>query len=319
MRETLAQGEQVLVFLNRRGFAPLLRCPGCGWIAECKRCDARMTYHRGIDRLRCHHCGSERGVDRRCPACGKHKPRPVGLGTERIEESLARRLPAQRIARVDRDSTRRSGALDDLLERARDGSANVLVGTQMLAKGHHLPGVTLVTILDADAGLYSADFRAPERLAQLIVQVSGRAGRAQRPGQVLIQTRFPNHPLLQQLIHHGYGAFADGALADRAAVGFPPFVYQALFRAESARADSAMVFLREVGRILEGDSLVSVQGPAPAPMERVAGRYRAQLLLQAHQRPPLHQVLARCLPQIEALRSPRGLRWSLDVDPSEHN
>ncbi|GAB4360807.1 MAG: primosomal protein N' [Gammaproteobacteria bacterium] len=319
VEETLAAGDQVLLFLNRRGYAPALVCHDCGWVAECRRCDAPLTLHRGRDRLCCHHCGAERPVDERCEECRSEELRPAGRGTERVEEALKARFPQVPILRIDRDTTRRRGALEARLAKVHEGSPCVLVGTQMLAKGHHFPNVTLVALLNVDQGLYSSDFRAAERLAQLIVQVSGRAGRAAKPGRVLIQTHHPDHPLLQRLIRDGYNAFSREALAERREAGFPPYTALALIRAEATEPRSPHRFLEEVHRRLSsfGRAGVSVWGPVPAPMERRAGRYRAHLLLQCPERGRLQAALGRLVPELDQLPGARKVRWSVDVDPQE--
>jgi len=315
----LAEHEQVLLFVNRRGYAPILICHGCGWQADCSRCDAHMVYHRAIARLRCHHCAAERPVPEVCPQCGNADMRALGLGTQRVVDALHERFPDARIDRVDRDSTRRKGALQGVLEAIHSGSTNILVGTQMLAKGHHFPNVTLVGILDADGGLFGADFRAAERMAQLLVQVAGRAGRGQRPGRVLIQTHHPDHPLLRVLVRAGYGQFAEAALSERRLAALPPFSCLALLRAEAPQRDRAMQFL-EQARLCAmrlADKRVQALGPVAAPMERRAGRFRAQLLLQSDDRAPLHGLLMSWLEELETLKSGRRVRWSLDVDPQE--
>ncbi|MFJ5298092.1 primosomal protein N' [Pseudomonas sp. NPDC088368] len=319
--QTLAAGQQVLVFLNRRGFAPTLLCHDCGWLSECTRCDARMTVHQRSGELRCHHCGHVERVPRNCPACGKVDLRPVGAGTERAEERLAILFPDYPVLRVDRDSTSRKDAMNQLFATIQKGHPCILVGTQMLAKGHHFPRVTLVSILDADGGLFSGDFRASERMAQLIVQVAGRAGRAEEPGKVIIQTHLADHPLLIQLTEQGYFAFAEQALSERRAAGLPPFSHLALLRAEAHKPGQAEGFLdeacTEAEQLLKEMSLGGIEllGPVPAPMERRAGRYRAQLLLQANARAPLHKLLATWLLALESMPSGRAVRWSLDVDP----
>ncbi len=309
----------MLVFKSRRGYAPVLLCHECGWLAECERCDARLTYHQGRGRLHCHHCDYERRVDAACPGCGSPDLRPLGLGTERIEAALAEAFPGTGLVRVDRDSTRRRGEFERRMAAALDGTARLLLGTQMLAKGHHLPGVTLVGIIDADQGLFGADFRAAERLAQLIVQVAGRAGRAERPGEVAIQTHYPEHPLLQMLIHDGYPAFAAAALAERVAAGMPPARHLALLRAEAVDRDTPRRFLESARTLSEANGARGVErlGPVPAPMERRAGRYRAQLLLQSERRAPLHALLEHWVPALGRLPLARKVRWSLDVDPAE--
>ena len=319
MREQLDADGQVLVFLNRRGFAPTLMCYDCDWVADCRRCDAHMTWHRRDGRLHCHHCGSQRPVDPRCPECGSDELHPVGQGTERIEQALAGLFPDVELLRIDRDTTRRKGELDRLLTRARDGRRQLLLGTQMLAKGHHFPNVTLVAILDADQGLFSTEFRASERMAQLIVQVAGRAGRHERPGEVIIQTAHPGHPLLQQLVTHGYPAFAAAALAEREAAGLPPMTSIALLRAEANDADRPVAFLESVREQVSAAGVADIEawGPVPATMERRAGRYRAQLLLNAAHRGELQQLLVRLVLGIEASRDSRRVRWSIDVDPAD--
>ncbi len=317
--QTLAAGQQVLVFINRRGFAPTLLCHHCGWVSQCPRCDARMILHRRQQQVRCHHCGHSEAAPTHCPKCQHVDLRPLGAGTERAEERLTRLFPQYPVLRIDRDSTARKGALEQLLTTVKRGEPCLLVGTQMLAKGHHFPRVTLVCILDADSGLFSTDFRASERMAQLIVQVAGRAGRAEEPGKVLIQSHCADHPLLVQLTRQGYFAFAEQALAERRAAHLPPFSYLALLRAEAHQQAQTELFLEQALNLAEQlqPEPVELLGPAPAPMERRAGRYRAQLLLQAASRAPLHQLLSRWLIQLENLPSARHVRWSLDVDPQD--
>ncbi|MDX2313271.1 MAG: primosomal protein N' [Gammaproteobacteria bacterium] len=315
----LTEGEQVLLFVNRRGYAPILLCHGCGWQADCLRCDAHMVFHRASERLRCHHCASERPVPEVCPECSDADLRALGLGTQRVVDALHERFPDARIDRVDRDSTRRKGALQKVLDAIHSGKTNILVGTQMLAKGHHFPNVTLVGILDADGGLFGADFRAAERMAQLLVQVAGRAGRGQRPGRVLIQTHHPDHPLLRVLVREGFSQFAQAALIEREQAALPPFSCLALLRAEAPQRERAMQFLEDarVCAMRLADKSVLALGPVPAPMERRAGRFRAQLLLQSDDRAPLHGLLMPWLEELETLKSARRVRWSLDVDPQE--
>jgi primosomal protein N' (replication factor Y) len=317
VRERLERGEQVLLFLNRRGFSPVLICHECGWVAHCPRCDAHMTFHAASNRLRCHHCGHEEPAPPACPACGSLEPKPVGQGTERVEQTLAAQFPDVGLLRIDRDTTRRRGALDASLEAAHSGRFPLLLGTQMLTKGHHLPNVTLVGVIDADQGLFSADYRAHERLAQLLVQVAGRAGREERPGEVIIQTHQPDHPLLHTLLAGGYRAAAQALLGERELTAMPPYTWLAVLRAEAAQKEAPLKFLAAVREVLEAlrEGSVDVLGPVPAPMERRAGRYRTQLLLRAHERAALHKLLARALPRLEALPEARRSRWSLDVDP----
>jgi primosomal protein N' (replication factor Y) len=274
--------------------------------------------HQREGRLHCHHCGNEQRIPELCPSCGE-ATKPVGQGTERIEEALAGLFPGVPLERIDRDAVRRRGALEAALDRVTSGAVRLLVGTQMLTKGHHFPDVTLVVVLNADQGLFSTDFRASERLAQSSVQVAGRAGRAERPGEVLIQTEYPEHPLLTQLISGGYDAFAAAALEERRAARWPPFSRIAVMRAEAARRDIPLAFLeraRELAAAQAGTE-VEVLGPATAPMERRAGLYRAQLLLHAPTHAPLQRLLAHWLPAVEDLPEARQVRWSLDVDPLE--
>ena len=314
----LAADGQVLVYLNRRGYAPTLLCTACGWIAPCNNCDARYTVHRSADRLQCHHCGAERPLPRQCPQCG-FEVKPVGQGTERVEEALTAMFPNAPIARLDRDVVRHAADLEAVVARVADGSARILVGTQMVTKGHDFPDVTLVVVLNADQGLFSTDFRAAERLAQTIVQVAGRAGRAQRPGEVLIQTEYPEHPLLQQLLASGYDGFATAALVERREAGWPPFSRLAALRASGTDPAAAVDFLqaaraasREPAAAHRGLRLL---GPAPAAMARRAGRHHAQLLVESADRGPLHRFLDVWLPVIEALPEARKVRWALDIDP----
>ena len=311
------QRGQVLLFINRRGFAPLLMCHHCGWTTSCHRCDANMTYHKHRHQLHCHHCDSQRPAPERCEACGSHEVIAIGSGTERIEDFLQSCFSDTSVSRIDRDTTRNKGALQEKLAMAHSGESGILVGTQMLAKGHDFPNLTLVAILDTDQALHSTDFRAPEHLAQLITQVSGRAGRAQKTGEVMIQTHHPEHPLLQTLLHYGYEKFAASALAERKAVGLPPAQHLILLRSESTQSEDARSFLDDTVDLLKqyNHQQVDIYGPLPAPMERRAGRYRYQLMLQSALRKPLHQLLQRCLPALCQLKTARKVRWSVDVDP----
>ena len=320
IRATLNRGDQVLVFVNRRGFAPVVLCHNCGWQAHCKRCDARPTLHRDPLRLHCHHCGQETPPPAKCPDCGSSELRPVGVGTERMEAALHAHFPKTPLYRIDRDSTRRKQAMSEVYEALQSGQPALLVGTQMLAKGHHFPAVTLVAILDVDGGLFGADFRAAERTAQLIVQVSGRAGRAERPGQVILQTHQPDHPLLQLLITQGFNAYAASALAERRLMGLPPYGYLALIRAEATRPELPQQVLEAAARSARlAAGPIEVWGPIPAPMEKKAGRFRAHLLLKSSQRAALHQLLPQLVATLEALPEARKVRWSLDVDAQELN
>ena len=314
----LAQGGQVIVFLNRRGYAPTLFCRACGWVAPCAHCDARMTLHLRKNELRCHHCGAHDRVPAQCATC-QAPLSPVGQGTERVEETLVRLFPDAPLVRLDRDSTAARGGLDAVLDQVHSGAARILVGTQMLTKGHHFPDVSLVVIIDADQGLFATDYRATERLAQTIIQVSGRAGRATRSGEVLIQTAFPAHPLLQRLITSGYDGFAASALEERRDAGWPPFARLALLRAEHRDTVKLDAFLHGAAREAAAcqEPAIRVLGPAGALIARRADHYRAHLLIECGERGPLQRFLVRWIPRIEAAGIPAGMRWSLDVDPLE--
>ena len=307
-RHLRARG-QVLVFLNRRGYAPVYLCAGCGWQARCTACDARLTLHHVPAGLICHHCGARSPIPSECPGCGTNNLIAVGAGTQRTEAALRERFPDLPLYRIDRDTTRSQRRLEEQLRLIQRGDPAILVGTQMLAKGHHFPNVTLVAALNADAGFLSADFKAAERTAQLIVQVAGRAGRAERPGEVWIQSLQPENPALQQLVEGGYAAFAAQELAARERAGLPPARPMALIRAEAEDAAAAHRFLEEAKTSLP--PTLEILGPAPAPMMRMANRYRFQLMLLARERRVLHRALQR----IAAATAPRSVRWAIDVDP----
>ena len=309
---------QVLIFLNRRGFAPTLICGSCGHIAGCARCDSRLTVHSGSQQLRCHHCGASRPLHDSCDECGE-PVRPLGEGTERLEESLTGRFPGAAISRIDSDSTRLKGAMHKALDGATKGHADILVGTQMLSKGHHFPNLTLVGVVNADQGLFGTDFRSGERMAQSIIQVAGRAGRESRPGEVLIQTAFPENEFWRTLIEGGYRKISDEALSEREITRWPPFTRLALLRSAAHRRPDAHKFLDLARRHLaeSAPSSLRILGPVDAPMARKAGRYRAQLLLQSSDRSTLHRVLREIRPILEADPSARKVRWSIDVDPVE--
>jgi primosomal protein N' (replication factor Y) (superfamily II helicase) len=314
MDRHLAAGTQVLLFINRRGYAPTLLCGGCGWIAPCHSCDARMTVHQRSGRLACHHCGAEEKLPERCPRCG-HEVHPLGHGTERVEETLAERFPGIAVERFDRDVLRAQAALEDAIDRVHSGAARILVGTQMLTKGHHFPDVTLVGVLNADQSLFSTDFRAAERLAQTIVQVAGRAGRADREGEVLLQSQYPDHPLLMTLLEDGYAGFASRALSERAEARWPPFSRMAVLRASDTTPEGALKFLETALHAAQPPAGVVLRRPVPAAMMRRAGRYYAQLLIESAARPPLQRFLAEWVPAVEALPARGQLRWALDIDP----
>jgi primosomal protein N' (replication factor Y) len=314
----LGAGGQALIFLNRRGFAPTLICGSCGHIAGCQRCDSRLTVHARSNELRCHHCGASRKLDESCGECGS-AVRPLGEGTERLEEALRARFNDRVIMRVDSDSTQGKGAIEEVLGQAKEGQADILVGTQMLSKGHHFPKLTLVGVVNADQGLFGTDFRSSERMAQSILQVAGRAGRESVQGEVLIQTAFAEHAFWRTLIDGGYQEVAENALAERKLTGWPPFTRLALIRAAAHDRQDALEFLEVARRIVSGspDDTLRVLGPVDAPMARKAGRYRAQLLLQSSQRRVLHTVLARLRRLLEEQKKGRKVRWSIDVDPIE--
>ena len=319
LEQTKARSEQALLFINRRGYAPVLVCHACGWVADCDRCDAHLVFHREDGRLRCHHCAAERAPVVECPECGSKDMRRLGLGTERVASALEARIDGLRVARMDRDATRRRGALEALLDRVHGGEVDAVVGTQMLAKGHHFPNVTLVAILDADGGLFGIDFRATERMAQLLLQVAGRAGRGERTGRVLLQTHHPEHPLLRVLVLQGYRQFCEDALEERRGARLPPFASLALVRAEALQRAAPQSFLRDAEACARARPHpgVSVLGPVPSPMERRAGRYRAQLLVDAGSRAAMQRFLPGWIADLEALPSARKVRWSVDVDPQE--
>ncbi|NJD35084.1 MAG: primosomal protein N' [Betaproteobacteria bacterium] len=314
----LERGEQSLVFLNRRGYAPVLACPPCGWISRCQRCAANLVLHLADQRLRCHHCGFEARVPRACPDCGNVDLLPFGRGTQRLEAMLVERFPAARVLRIDRDSASTPKKWQALLATIHAGGADILVGTQMLAKGHDFPLLTLVGAVGADAALFAADFRAPERLFAQLMQVGGRSGRADLPGEVLIQTEYPDHPLYQALIEHDYARFAQSQLGERRIAGFPPFSFQAMLRAEARTMEQALDFLaaaRKAGEVsAEG---ITLYDPVPMRLQRLMTLERGQLLVESLSRPALQAFLAAWMEQLYALKTPAGLRWHLDVDPLE--
>ena len=323
LRLRLDRGEQSIVYVNRRGFAPVVLCSTCRWQARCDRCDVHLTLHRRSERLRCHHCGASRDPPEQCPKCGQSTLHPVGEGTQRVEDTLQKVLPGVRILRLDSDNTGNAADLATDLARVHQGAIDVLVGTQLVAKGHDFPAVTLVCILNADSGLYSVDFRAAERLYQQLTQVAGRAGRAERPGQVLVQTRHPENVSLFRLARHDYNGFVTAELDQRRLAFCPPFIRFALLRAESLRPAVPLEFVSVAARVghrrLAGQpsQAVRLMDPVPSPMERKAGRYRAQLLVTSHAHTPLHRFLDDWLCDLEGLKSGRSVRWSLDVDPME--
>jgi primosomal protein N' (replication factor Y) len=317
INNVLAKNEQVLIFLNRRGFAPTLICHNCGWVAKCPRCDANLVIHNNQNQLRCHHCEHQQFLNKNCKVCQSSELIPLGLGTERVENVLLSMFQNTRIIRLDRDTTSQKGALEKMLKEIHQGIANIILGTQMLAKGHHFPNVTLVVILDVDSNLFSIDFRAPEKLAQLVIQVAGRAGRAEKPGRVILQTRQPEHPLLKTLVNDSYNRFAQTELTLRQAAGLPPFTNQALLRVLAIDSQAPLIFLQKIQSLINNENFTGTQilGPVTSPMARRAGRYRYQMLFQSAQRKNLHELLDWLIPIIENLRETRKVRWSLDVDP----
>lgn len=314
--EALERGEQVMVFLNRRGYSPVLMCGKCGWPAECRRCDAHLTWHRAARMLCCHHCGVKTSVPALCPECGADALEGVGQGTQQLEEMLEQRFAPVPVLRFDVDATRAKGVLDRHIARVRAGEPCVMVGTQMLAKGHHFPQVTLVVVVGVDQALYSADYRALERMGQLLEQVAGRAGRADRQGTVILQTLHPDHEALERLINQGYEGYAQWLLADRRASGLPPYSHMALLRAEAHRKPEVVTFLETAARRFP-DGTASVLGPLPAMMERRGGRIRMYLAVNCRDRSALHRQLDAWLPLIRDLPTARKVRWALDVDPQE--
>ncbi len=319
IEKCLARGEQSLVFLNRRGYAPVLACAQCGWVSRCQRCAANLVLHLADGRLRCHHCGYECRVPKACPTCGNQDIQPFGRGTQRIETVLAERFPQARILRVDRDSARSRKQWEALLEQIHGGEADILVGTQMLAKGHDFPKLTLVGVLGADAALFAADWRAPERLFAQLMQVSGRAGRADLPGEVLIQTQFPEHPLYAALVRHDFPAFAASQLKEREQAGFPPYAYQAMLRAEAPQLSDALAFLSAARAwpqaAAHGD--VMLYDPVPMRLARRANFERAQLLVESSSRRALQGFLGEWRSTLEGIKAASRLRWHLEVDPLE--
>ncbi len=317
IQQTLARGEQVLLFLNRRGYAPAINCQECHWIADCQRCDKPYTLHQKQQLLICHHCGNQKRIPAQCPSCGSVRIAPLGQGTEQLESRLEEIFPDNSIVRIDRDSTRKKGELAKLLQEVSDKKHQLLVGTQMLAKGHHFPDVTLVAVLDVDGALFSFDFRASEQMAQLLIQVAGRAGRASKPGRVLVQSYHIDHPLLQDLVHNGYHHFAHQALIERKQALLPPFTFQALLRAEANYPSYPEKFLHALTQqSLQGCEFA---GPVPAAMEKKAGKFRYHLIIQARTRKDLHRAILHLLAQIPSNEWHGKVRWSLDIDPIDLN
>jgi primosomal protein N' (replication factor Y) len=319
IKERLARGEQSLVFLNRRGYAPVLACPACGWISRCTRCAANMVLHLADRRLRCHHCGGEHRVPKACPTCGNQDIHPFGRGTQRLEVWLQEQFPEARILRVDRDSVKSRKQWETMLELIHGGQADILVGTQMLAKGHDFPKLTLVGALGADAALYAADWRAPERLFAQLMQVAGRAGRAELKGEVLIQTEYPDHPLFAALADHNFPKFAAQQLKEREQAGFPPYAFQAVLRAEAPEMVNSIAFLTAAAAlpVVGEHENVMIYDPVPMKLFRLASLERGQLLAESCSRPALQNFLPRWREAIEGIKAPSKLRWHIEVDPLE--
>ncbi|WP_416306457.1 primosomal protein N' [Neptunicella sp. SCSIO 80796] len=317
MAAHLKQGNQVMVFINRRGYAPSLLCHHCGHVEMCHRCDKSYTLHKGLNKLQCHHCGDAKAIPARCSQCGSNQMISMGVGTEQLEQGLNQLFPAYKTLRIDSDNIRSKSRFHQMLDDINQGEYQILIGTQILAKGHHFPNVTLVLIVDVDGALFSMDYRAAENLSQLITQVAGRAGRAEQPGEMWLQSHHPDHPLLQDLLHNGYGHFARYALQERKLAQLPPFSFQALLRAEANSANKAHQFLQLAQQYFNGADNVISMGPFPALMEKRQGRYRMQLLLQSPNRASLQKTLFQAIPQIELLPESSKVRWSVDVDPQD--
>jgi len=323
IQNELDNDNQVLLFQNRRGYAPVIYCHQCGWIARCHRCDANMTVHQKQSYMACHHCDTQSPLPQRCPSCGSYQLDFIGAGTQRVEESMEKLFSGVEVIRIDRDSTRRKGSFEAIIDRVNRGKRQILVGTQMLSKGHHFPNVTLVVLLNVDQALFSMDFRSREKLAQLIVQVAGRAGREEKPGQVILQTHQPEHEFFQQLIGQGYAAFAQQELTGRRSAAMPPYSFMALLRSEAIQENLNQQFLQQAAQLARqycqsnGLDHLQVMGPVPAPMEKKSGRYRSQLLLQSPNRKTLQLMLQKWINQLQEIPIQRKVRWSIDIDPQD--
>lgn len=313
----LQQGSQVMLFINRRGYAPALVCHQCGFVEHCLRCDKPFTLHKQLYKLQCHHCGDAKSIPKRCQQCQSNELTSMGVGTEQLEQGLANYFPQYSSIRIDSDSARGKNKLNNMLDSINNNQHQILIGTQILSKGHHFPNVTLVLIMDVDGALFSADFRASEHLAQLITQLAGRAGRAEKPGEMWLQTHDPGHPLLQDLINNGYSHFAQHALLERHQAGLPPYTFQGLFKAQALSARDAHEFLHQVANLFNHMPGIACIGPIPALMEKRQGQYRMQLLIQSPQRSALQQALAKTIGQVEGLILSKKVRWSLDIDPQD--
>ena len=317
MQQYLAKGRQVMLFINRRGYAPVYFCTECGWKSECSHCNASMIYHRHINRLKCHHCGDEKMPEQTCPDCSQSTLEVYGYGTERLEETLGSHFPDTPIIRIDRDTTRRKKALAQHLEKINSGDPCIIVGTQMLAKGHDFSNLAMVGILDIDGGFLSINFRATEYLAQLLIQVSGRAGRGLEQGEVVIQTRYPDHPMFNYVLSNRYTQFASGLLKQRMSAAMPPFAHQALLCANAKNKQNAQEFLQEVAGLLKNINMdtVEIWGPVANSIEKKADYYYFNLYLQSNDRSALHQMLATFNQHVDTIKLKNKVRWYLDVDP----
>lgn len=315
IKTELNQGNQVLVFINRRGFSPVFLCHDCGYIAHCDQCDARMTVHLRQRVLRCHHCEARTALPSQCPDCNSSQLDFIGSGTERSEYALQRLFPDSPVVRIDRDTTSRKNAMQQMVTEIQRGEPCIMVGTQMLAKGHHFPDVTLVAVIDADGALFSADFRGPEKMAQLLVQVAGRAGREKKPGTVMIQTHQPEHPLITNLLNNSYHHYARQLLTERQSSHMPPFSHLALVRAEANNIEQPESFLNELRMSISADHPGQLIGPLPAPMTRKAGQFRAHLLIQSKQRGAVHESIKKLCNTAEQSPLGKKVRWSIDIDP----
>jgi primosomal protein N' (replication factor Y) len=323
IKKALFEGDQVLIFLNRRGFSPTLTCYNCGWISNCPNCEVRLTVHKKPSRLLCHHCEYTIQVPSMCPSCNSSHLEFIGQGTERIEDTLEALFPKIPILRVDRDTTRNKTAIKDVLSTIHSGESCILIGTQMLAKGHHFPNVTLVAILDADGGLFSPDFRAPERMGQLITQVAGRSGRGEKQGSVILQSNYCDHPFISSLVFQDYQNFIDEITKERQLSGLPPFSHMALVRAESISNENAINFLeycrKQAENILPPNKIITYLGPLPAPMEKRNGRFRYIFSIYCKDRKQIQKLLKKLCERVDVTPLAKRIRWSIDVDPQDIN
>jgi primosomal protein N' (replication factor Y) len=315
IKQCLAAKQQVMLFINRRGFAPVLMCEECRWLTECSRCSSFTTFHKSKNLLICHHCGDQQPTVHQCGGCGSTRLSTVGVGTEQLHLALQDAIPDFPVIRLDRDSTSKKGDFEAILEKINKGEPSIIVGTQMVAKGHHFPNVSLVGIVDVDGSLFSSDFRAPEKLAQLIVQVSGRAGRGSIKGEVWLQTKFPEHPVIQDLVNNKYSDFASFALTEREMLSLPPYSYQALIRAEATNEEYASHWLQSISPHLNQFKDLLVLGPSPAPMTKKAGKFRHMLTIQCKSRPYLHKVVDWLIENLDTVQKDNRIRWSIDIDP----